>query len=421
MYTSEKPSHIAQAEEANSVLLSRQLIGRGFPDKDDSQQIQIYRLSDFGMRKAQIGRLLDEFTPKVTLSKRKEDIAGFRANLRLLLYALVASAYDFKWLAIPTGDKNYAKGQRLGSFGLSRRRVENILEVLIQENLIVLGRKGFLDPRPNGQSKASQYFPTAELLEYFTSCLYEFSESLQLPCYHQFNKFPEEKPPEPRLWASNEALLQRYNEFMADHWWARKGPTTRSFSESLVRGGRLHTAYQNIVNRRLPIRINTLLDGEPIAEPDFKSNHLRMAAALVGEQLPDDPYTVIAELADTTRDIVKEFVTMVLGCRSKKQKGGQMKNLDKVGGSVTLAIYKRLLKAFDQEYPWLSTNGIFYNDTGARMQRLEGEIGLRMFEWALEKEIPILSVHDSFAVQAKYANETWDMMNEAWCEIVSLN
>ena len=143
-----------------------------------------------------------------------------------------------------------------------------------------------------------------------------------------------------------------------------------------------------------------------------------MAAAQVGEQLPDDPYTVIAELADTTRDIVKEFVTMVLGCRSKKQKGGQMKNLDKAGGGVTLAIYKRLLKAFDQEYSWLSAKGVFYNDTGARMQRLEGEIGLRMFAWALEREIPILSVHDSFAVQAKYANETWEMMNEVWKQVV---
>jgi hypothetical protein len=205
---------------------------------------------------------------------------------------------------------------------------------------------------------------------------------------------------------------------MANHWWAKKGPTTRSFSESLSRGGRVHTAYQNIVNRRLPIRINTLLDGEPIAEPDFKSNHLRMAAALVGDELPDDPYTVIAELAYTTRDIVKEFATMVLGCRSKKQKGGQMNNLDKVGRSVTLAIYKRLLKAFDQEYPWLDAKGIFYNDTGARMQRLEGEIGIKMFEWAMQKEIPILSVHDSFAVQARYADETWKKMNEIWAQVV---
>ena len=418
MYTPEKPSHIAQAEEANSTLLCQQLIGKGFPDKDASQPIQIYRLTDFGVRKAQLGRLLNDLTPKVTLSKRKEDIDGFRANLRLLLYALVASAYDFKWLAIPTGDKNYAKGQRLGSFGLSRRRVESILEVLIQENLIVLGRKGYLDPRPSGQSKASQYFPTATLLEYFSSCLYEFSDSFELPCYHQFNNFPGEKPPESHLWASEELLLRRYNEFMANHWWARKAPTNRSFSESMSRGGRVHTAYQNIVNRRLPIRINTLLDGEPIAEPDFKSNHLRMAAALVGEELPDDPYTVISELAYTTREIVKEFVTMVLGCRSKKQKGGQMRVLATANEGLTLAIYRRLLKAFDQEYPWLDAKGIFYNDTGARMQRLEGEIGLKMFKWAIEKEIPILSVHDSFAVQARYADETWAMMSKYWETVV---
>ena len=419
MYTPEKPPHIVEAEEANSKLLSQQLIGRGFPDKDASQQIQIYRLSDFGMRKAQLGRLLDALTPKVTLSKRKEDIDGFRANLRLLVYAMVASAYDFKWLAIPTGDKNYAKGQRLGSFGLSRRRVESILEVLVQEELIVLGRKGFLDPRPNGQSKASQYYPTPRLLEYFASCLYELSDSLELPCYHSFNDFQEGMTPEASLWASNEALLRRYNEFMANHWWARKGPTTRSFSESMNRGGRLHTAYQNIVNRRLPIRINTLLDGEPIAEPDFKSNHLRMAATLVGEQLPDDPYSEIAEIAHTTRDIVKQFVTMVLGCRSKRQKGGQMRNLATATEGLTLPIYRRLLAAFQQKYSWLEDKGIFYNDTGAKMQKLEGEIGLEMFKWAMDKGIPILSVHDSFAVQVVNADAVWQQMGKVWDEITT--
>ena len=140
MYTPVKPSHIALAEEANSHLLCKTLISSGFPDKDNSQPIQIYRLSDFGMRKAQLGRLLEDLTPKVTLSKRKEDIDGFRANLRLLIYSFVATAYDFKWLAIPLGDKHYANDQRLGSFGLSRRRVQSILEVLIQEELIVLGR-----------------------------------------------------------------------------------------------------------------------------------------------------------------------------------------------------------------------------------------------------------------------------------------
>jgi hypothetical protein len=206
---------------------------------------------------------------------------------------------------------------------------------------------------------------------------------------------------------------------MASHWWARKGPTTRSFKETLLRGGRLNTAFQNIVNRRLPIRINTLLDGEPIAEPDFKSNHLRMAATIVGEDLPDDPYSSIAEATDTTREMVKEFVTMVLGCRSKTQKGGQMKKLGSAQDGLTLQTYKRLLAAFLNEYPWLEAKGIFYNDTGARMQRLEGEIGLGMFRWAMKEEVPILSVHDSFAVQEKNRTKTWLYMTELWKEVVA--
>lgn len=418
MYTPEKPSHIALAEEANSHLLCKTLISSGFPNKENSQPIQIYRLSDFGMRKAQLGRLLEDLTPKVTLSKRNEDVDGFRANLRLLIYSFVATAYDFKWLAIPLGDKHYAKDQRLGSFGLSRRRVQSILEVLIQEELIVLGRKGYLDYRTPGSGMASQYYPTAKLLEYFSSCLYEFSESLELPCYHSFNDFPTSEPPESSLWAANEDLLRRYNEFMASHWWARKGPTTRSFKETLLRGGRLNTAFQNIVNRRLPIRINTLLDGEPIAEPDFKSNHLRMAATIVGEELPDDPYTSIAEATDTTRQMVKEFVTMVLGCRSKTQKGGQMKKLASVVDGLNLPTYRRLLAAFAKEYPWLEAKGIFYSDTGARMQRLEGEIGLEMFRWALHTDIPIISVHDSYAVPKRKADVVWSKMLEAWDSVV---
>jgi hypothetical protein len=36
----------------------------------------------------------------------------------------------------------------------------------------------------------------------------------------------------------------------------------------------------------------------------------------------------------------------------------------------------------------------------------------------MQKEIPILSIHDSFAVQARYADETWRKMNEIWDEII---
>ena len=105
---------------------------------------------------------------------------------------------------------------------------------------------------------------------------------------------------------------------------------------------------------------------------------------------------------------------MVLGCRSKKQKGGQMKKLASVEDGLNLPTYKRLLAAFVREYPWLEAKEIFYKDTGAKMQRLEGEIGLEMFRWALDRQMPILSVHDSFAVKTIDANATWSKMIEVW-------
>lgn len=419
MYTpQDKPSHIAAAEEANSVILSKKLIAKGYPDNDKSQPIQIYRLSEFGLRKVQLGKFLDELTPKATLSKHKEDIDRFRANLRLLIYNLVAVAYEFKWLSIPVGDMHYRKGERLGSFGLSRRRVQAILDVLIREDLAVLGRKGYRHIGRPEESKSSQYYPTPKLMEYFSSCLYEFSDSLVLPCYHSFNSFPSNEPPEPSLWAANEALLRCYNEFMQTHWWARKGPTTRSFSMSIDRGGRLNTGYQNIVNRRLPIRINTLLDGEPISEPDFSSNHLRMASSLVGETLPEDPYSMFAEQVGTSREVVKEFVTRAIGCVSVKQKGGQILALASVKEGLTMQMYKDLLAAFTKELPWVLDKGIFYNDTGSKMQKLEGEIALKMIAWGMNEQMPIIAVHDSFAVQNIHEQKTWAKMQEVWDELV---
>jgi hypothetical protein len=209
---------------------------------------------------------------------------------------------------------------------------------------------------------------------------------------------------------------------MADHWWAKKGPTTRSFSQSMNRGGRLNNSFQTIVNRRLPIRENTLFDGEPMGEPDFSANHLRLSAALLGEQMPGDPYEAITAATGATRGQAKAFITRVLGCVSIRQKGGQIKSLYQPNrDGLTPNLYRSLLSAFYAEYPWLESQKVFYNDTGARMQLLEGEIGLRMFRWAIETNTPVISVHDSYACKLYHQEAVWDVMRNFWREVVNEN
>jgi len=209
---------------------------------------------------------------------------------------------------------------------------------------------------------------------------------------------------------------------MQDHWWARKGPTVRSFSENIHRGGRLNNSYQTIVNRRFNIRERTLIDGERIAEPDFSANHLRMSAALLGEEMPDDPYEAITASTGATRQQAKAFITRVIGCVSLSQKGGQIMSLTKGNSdNLTPDLYRSLLSAFYKEYPWLETKKVFYNDTGARMQMLEGEIGLKMCRWAIDTNTPIISVHDSYACKWDDKEQVWKAMQEFWKEVVQFN
>ncbi len=78
-----------------------------------------------------------------------------------------------------------------------------------------------------------------------------------------------------------------------------------------------------------------------------------------------------------------------------------------------------MLEATEKLFPWVNKEKIFFNDAGARMQKLEGEIGLRMFKWALNEEVPMLSVHDAFAVKEKDEERTMERMNEEWIKVVN--
>ena len=422
MYTPTKPEKIALLEEENSRLLTAQLLNQELPHNDDSTAIQLYKVSDFGLRKSQIGRLLEELLPLVVKSQHESDIGRYRQNLRHIIFALVASVYKQEWLTISTRDVHYNSEARLGKLGFSRRRIERILKVLITEGYAIAGRAGYKHWGDPTLSKASQYFATPRLMEYFSGCLYEFQSEMLLDNYHEFNDFPEGTKPVQELYAENEALLREYNLFMSNHWWAKKGPTTRSFSKTMLRGGRLNNSFQTIVNRRLPIRENTLFDGEPMAEPDFSANHLRLSAALLGEQLPADPYEAIRNATGATRQQAKGFITRVLGCVSPSQKGGQMKSLYQSNrDELTINLYRSLLSEFYKEYPWLKSQNIFYDDTGAKMQLLEGEIGLKMFRWAIDTNTPLISVHDSYACKWYHEQQVWAAMQTFWTEVVNEN
>ena len=410
-------------ERRNSRELAQLILDKGVPENDASTQLLPYRLSDLSLRKSDLDDILDDLTSKVTESRDPKVINQHRSNIRNLLLGILAAAFDFKNVAISTRTEHHQSDQLLGKLGFDRRRLERILPVLIEEDWIRNTLHGY---RSTGSapSKSSQYFAGEKLLYHFSDCLYDVENDMVLPWYHKFNDFPVDQIPALDLYEENEALLRRYNLFMAEHSWAKKGPTNRSFRTSMERAGRLHNAFQNIVNRRVPIRTSTLLDGSPMAEPDFSCNHLRMASKLVGEDLSADPYSDIVRAIggdeSIDRGMAKKFVTVCIGAISLKQKGGLMDKCSKDKTTpIPINTFRAMLEATEKLFPWVKNEKIFFNDAGARMQKLEGEIGLGMFQWALNEKIPMLSVHDAYAVKEEDERRTLERMNEEWLKVVN--
>lgn len=404
----------------NTDAIADLLINAGEPDKDSSTALMVYKGSSLGTSSDAFLELLDDLTSKATQSNKKEEQDAHRRCIKHVLNSLIQCMFRFEWLALPTNPSNFADGEYLNGLGFSRRRMQRIVDTLCEENIMYLGRKGFRDLRPNETSKASQYYPTTKFIQLFSSSLYstydDFSDYEPL----KFDRFEAADMPSATSVNEWQRILTRYNDFMSDHTWAMKNPSSRSLKDFVGRGGRINNYYQNLVNRRIPLRTSTLIDGEAIVEPDFSCNHLRMASYIVGEELPADPYSDIAKETGLSRDKIKTVITKCFGAvTAGRSKGKLLRDASSDKRSpMSVDDFKAIRSSVEHNYPWITKDELFFNDVGTRLQWLEGEIALKMLQWATEEQIPLLAVHDAFAVRGIDGSNTNTRMLEVWKEVV---
>lgn len=397
------------------------LINAGEPDKDSSTRVVVYSGGSLGTGSEMFTALLEQLTEAATKSKRDSDIDLHRKCIRHILNSLIHAMFRFEWLALPTNPANYGNGKYLTSLGFSQRRMERIVEVLLQHDVMQLGRLGFIDHREGMPSKASQYYPTESFIKSYASSLYTGFGDFDNYQALKFENFDEvDMPSQPEM-DRQELIIRSYNEYMRHHSYAMKNPSSRSFKDFVGRSGRINNYFQTLANRRLPLRKSTMIDGEAIAEPDFSCNHLRMASYLVGEQLPADPYSVIASDTGLTRDVIKAVITKSIGALSLSQKGGiVIESLKPERGRVAVSAddFKAALASIERHYPWVAKEQLLFNDVGTRMQYLEGEIALEMLQWAVEEDVPLIAVHDAYACKSSDEDRVDKQMLDVWFKVL---
>ena len=388
---------------SNAELLTNMLLVKGLPNDDESSAMRNLRLTNSNIFNGALGGAVRDIVAIACNSKASPYIANYERDTKLIMTNLIAVAFQWEWLGLGT---RVSRGNYLDSLGLARRRIKDITEALIQVGYATLGRGGYRHHGNAGKSKSTQYYPTEKLLRLGAEMLYETAGDFDN--YEPYEWEGEE------CWDVNEGknseIIRNYNEFMRNHSWAQKAPTVRKLLSEPYTGGRVYTPYQNIVNRRVQIRSKTLLDGQPLVECDFSANHPYMLARLTGNAFEMDFYSVIAEGSNCDRAAVKAVITAAIGCPSPNKVHEMRYKLMTRG--VNGEAVDNILSTATDTYPWLREHNIFLSNKGVYMQWLEGEIAMKMFQAAVRDGIPMVNIHDAYAVNNENVGQVNTLMNQ---------
>lgn len=183
-------------------------------------------------------------------------------------------------------------------------------------------------------------------------------------------------------------------------------------------GGRFHGGWwQNIgEDWRKQIYINN----ESTIEQDYSGLHVNLLYGLQGLQPLKDPYSLDLDYglsAVEQRTVVKGLVLISINASSAKSAFNAFR-LDQPRGSkakhFTNDFLDRLLTAFKKKHPRIESS--LCSDKGVELMNIDGRITAKVINHFTAKNIPVLTIHDSYITQNKYTGELKEVMNKATLE-----
>ena len=375
-------------ESDNARLLVQEILVAEKPHYKATLPLLAYSTRSLGNA---FSNLEDELMPDVIKAKQGDAHDNHRRLLRLILLNLVGVGFSHEHLNIQT--KPEPDSWIHNKYGLDQRRTKRLVDALLEHKLMFKSLWG------NRFAKITNaYRPTANLLLPYAEFLYQ--DHGNFDDYEPIKLSGEDYTGSLEWFPDlerNREILRAYNAMMSAHTWARKDVTHRSFNDTPFSAGRVHTPYQTIVNRRVPIRKKTLLDGQPIVEPDFTANHLTLLSMIFNRSLPDSPYDRVADDTGISKDVVKTVLVRLMGAQNEQGYNQSKYTLERSKDKVSRTQVNAIRQSFYRCLPFLKEHNLLCTGWGGRLQFIEGETALAMFEWATETNTPILNIHDSFA------------------------
>jgi hypothetical protein len=197
--------------------------------------------------------------------------------------------------------------------------------------------------------------------------------------------------------------------------------------------GRLHSRglnyYQGYSKEE---RIQFTINGKPVVELDFKALHPYLLYAAEGIQYEGDPYSAVCE-HEKARPFLKQILLRMLNCGTfqkaalsadewlekeerKKAKRDGREPLIKILLENNLidadARYKsgKYIHKFREAHNPIGKYLLRGKESGLKLMNKDAKIALEVCSHFAKKNVPILSIHDSFIIQEDYKTELEQIM-----------
>ena len=183
----------------------------------------------------------------------------------------------------------------------------------------------------------------------------------------------------------------------------------RVFTGNLKSGGRYYGPVWQTLSEEL--RKYLFIDGYPVVELDYSGLHLRMLYHLEGMDYKGDPYGFGSK---QERPYLKLVSLLMI---NKKTRQGLLRAMKKTFAANQLEIppdeeIERMVARFDAAHDRI--NRYFCSDIGLKLQYLDSQITSDILDYFLDREIPVLPIHDSYIVAEQYEDELYEVMKEKY-------
>lgn len=333
---------------------------------------------------------------------------------------------------------------------------ESVIKTLdfLEKRKLVTSNKGYYFSKTNSQSGHITF--TQELIKLIndhidpTKLKFKLLENVVILRDLKGNDLPFRRTREIRTMID---LINNYNAFMENVDVTFEGQRLntqvhRSFSRSSFdKGGRYYSSGRGIQQLNHEDRSNVLIDGEYVIELDFKALHPSILYEKEGISLDENfdvyggeaaAYTfgVIPDIVlkrrekdkkyNPVRNFLKKTLLIMINGRSSGQVAGKLQQLLKedrqkpeneqsFGGLVDADPY--IAMDFLKEHNDMISK-YFHSDAGIDLQRLDSDIITMVIEYCIQREIPILTVHDSVIVAQSHAGEVLTVMKASYKSVV---